>query len=220
MKLIIVGGGKVGYYLLKTLIDHDHEPVLIEQDKKICTTIANTLDVSIIMGDGTSIDILEKAKTHEAQALVGVTGKDEDNLICCQLAKKLFGVPKTIAKVNNPKNAAILKQLGVDIPLSSTDNIARMLEHEIDSSNIKKLISVNSGEATISEILLPKNFELADKALSEVRLPVSSIVISIHRNNQTIIPRGHTKLLPGDRVLIMTLTNDIHEINKILKLDN
>lgn len=219
MKLIIVGGGKVGYYLVKTLIDHGHEPVLIEQDKKVCTMIANTLDIPIILGDGTSIDILEKAKTHEAQAIVGVTGKDENNLICCQLAKKLFGVPRTIAKVNNPKNAMVLKQLGVDIPLSSTDNIARMLEYEIDSSNIKKLISVNSGEATISEILLPYNFKLADKELHEIKLPVSSIIISIHRNGKTIIPRGHTRLLPGDKVLVMTLSNDIYEINKILKLD-
>lgn len=220
MNIVVIGGGKVGYYLSKTLIEHGHRPTIVELSKSTCKFIANDLDVPIICGDGTSIDILERSNVQNCDALISVTGKDENNLISCQLAKKLFKVPKTIAKVNNPKNAAIMRQLGIDIAISSTDNIARLLEHEVDAASMRQIVSINHGEASICEITLPENYKLDGKRLSELRMPNMAVIISISRKGATIIPRGNTQLLSGDTVMFLSQNDAIHDVRLILKLES
>lgn len=219
MNVVVIGGGKVGYYLTKTLIEHGHHPTLIENSKSVCKFIANDLDVPIVFGDGTSIDTLEAANTQEADALISVTGQDEDNLIGCQLAKKLFSVRKTIAKVNNPKNAEVMRRLGIDITISSTDNIARLLEREVDTANIKQLVSINHGEASISEIVLPHNYKLNGKKLSEIKLPNMCVIVSINRIGRTIIPRGDTQLLSDDIIMVMAKNDAMHDVKMLLRLN-
>ncbi len=219
MKIVIVGGGKVGYYLAKTLIEHRYNPIIIEKGKETAKFLANDLDIPIVCGDGTSIDILEQAGTLNADALISVTGYDEDNLISCQLAKKLYNVQKTIARVNNPKNGDVMRQLGIDITISSTDNIARLLEREVDTANIRQLVSINHGEASISEFKLPKFYKLHGKKLSELKLPKMCVIVSINRSGVTIIPRGDTQLFSGDMVMIMAQNDTIHDVKVQLKLD-
>ncbi|MFZ2537559.1 MAG: NAD-binding protein [Oscillospiraceae bacterium] len=219
MNIVVIGGGKVGYYLTKTLLEHGHHPTLVEISKTACNFLANDLDVPIICGDGTSIDILERSNVAGCDALISVTGKDENNLISCQLAKKLFNVPKTIARVNNPKNAAIMRQLGIDIAISSTDNIARLLEHEVDAGSMRQIVSINHGEASICEITLPDAYRLHGKKLNEIKMPNMAVIISISRKGVTIIPRGDTELLSGDTVMFLSQNDAIHQVNMLLKLD-
>ncbi len=218
MKVIVVGGGKIGFYLAQTLLEHGHEPVLIEKDAQTCHRIANSLDLPVILGDGTVLDTLESAGIRECDALIGVSGQDECNLVSCQLAKRYFGVGRTVAKVNNPKNLSVMKQLGVDIPISSTDNIARLLEHEVDTAAIKQLMNLNRGEASLSELELPKNFKFHGKMLSQLNLPVESIVVSIFRDGSLIIPRGNTQLLSGDRMVVLCKSQTMHELCRQLEL--
>ena len=97
MKVIVVGGGKVGYYLVKTLIEHGHSPLVIEMNKDTCSYIANALDIPAICGDGTSLEVLESAEVDRCEAFISVTGQDETPLMACQLAKKLFHVKRTVA---------------------------------------------------------------------------------------------------------------------------
>lgn len=130
-------------------------PLIIEKNKRTCEYAANQLDIAVVNADGSTIEALTTANASRADAVIAVTGLDQDNLISCQLAKRIFKVPKTVARVNNPKNAAVMKKLGVDIPISSTDNIARLLEREVDAARIKSLLSLNRGEATLSELLIP-----------------------------------------------------------------
>ena len=104
MRVMIVGGGKVGYYMAKTLLDHGHQPIVIEKDRKLCSQVANDLDIPVTQGDGSTVEYLEAAGCGRCQALVAVTGRDEVNLITCQIAKRVFHVEKTVARVNNPKN--------------------------------------------------------------------------------------------------------------------
>lgn len=219
MKVIVVGGGKVGYYLVKTLQEHGHEPVVIERNMESCTHISNTLDIPVICGDGSTMDVLEQAKTSEASAVIAVTGRDQDNLIICQLAKKVFEVPRTVARINNPKNASVMKQLGVDIPISSTDNIARLLEREVDTAAIKQLMPLNRGEASLSEFEIPKNFKHDGINLAELRLPEESVIVSISRDGKLIIPRGNAQLFVGDKVLAVCANNVLRELSRKLGLD-
>ncbi|MEG2074565.1 MAG: NAD-binding protein, partial [Angelakisella sp.] len=197
MKVIVVGAGKVGYYLTKTLLEHGHTPVVIEQDREFCARIADELGVKSIYGDGSTIDCLEAAGASEAQSLVTVTGSDEANLIACQLAKRIFGIQKTVARVNNPKNLQVMRRLGVDIPISSTDSIARQIEREVDIASIRQVMALNQGKATISEITLPQNSPLDGVRISDIRLPEEAVIISITRGGELIIPRGKTCVFSG-----------------------
>ena len=111
-----------------------------------------------------------------------------------------------------------MKQLGIDITISSTDNIVRLLEHEVDTANIKKLVAINHGEASINEAVLPENYKLHGKRLSEIRLPNMAVIISISRQGRTIIPRGDTQLFSGDTIMFMAMDNALHQVNRLLKL--
>lgn len=220
MKIVVVGGGKVGFYLAKTLIEHGHETSVLEMDKELCAELANSLDIPIIHADGTKIEGLLSADIESADALIGVTGKDESNLIACQLAKKLFKVPKTIAKVNNPKNAAAMKELGVDITISSTANIVFMLEREVDTAAIKHLVALNGGESSINEIQLPEQYKLHGKTLMELKLPEQSVIISITRNGRLIIPRGNTEIHSGDKILALVANAFAHKLKEAMMLES
>lgn len=219
MNIIVIGGGKIGYYLVKTLLDHGHDPKLVEIDKNVCKFLANSLDIPVICGDGTLIEVLENISIQDADAMVSVTGQDETNLISCQLAKKVFKIKKTIAKVNNPKNAQVMEKLGIDIAISSTDNIAKLLERELDSNTIKELISIKNGDSSVSEINLPEKSPLHGKKLSEIKLPDECIIISILRDDKVIIPRGNIKLFSLDKVMILAKNKFLPQIKTILKLN-
>ena len=218
MKIIIVGGGKVGFYLAKTLRSQGHDAVIIEQNKEQCKTCANLLDVTVCVGDGTSQNTLRAAGADNADVVVAVMGKDESNLVCCQTAKKIFGVKKTVAKVNNPNNVRAMRALGVDTAVSATDYIIQYLEREVDMSAIKELIPLNEGEASLLEITLPENYKLAGDTLMDINLPQSCNVVCINRGGKTIIPRGQTKLHSGDVLLVVTLGTGERELRRALRI--
>lgn len=218
MKIIIVGGGKVGFYLAKTLRGQGHETTIIEQDKERCRSCANLLDVTVCSGDGTSQNTLRAAGAEDSDVVVAVMGQDENNLICCQTAKKIFHVRKTIAKVNNPNNVEALRSLGVDTVVSATDYIIQFLEREVDLSAIRELIPLNDGEASLLEITLPENYKLAGDTLMDINLPQSCNVVCINRGGKTIIPRGQTKLHSGDVLLVVTLGTGERELRRALRL--
>ena len=207
MKIVIVGGGSVGYYLARTLKEHGHEPSLIEPDRKACSRIADDLDITVFQGDGTTIDALREAGCDKAGALVAVTGKDEANLISCQLGKLEFHLPRTVAKVNNPKNASLMSRLGVDIAVSSTDYLTQMLEREVDTSVLRHVVSLDQGKSSISEVLLP-----------EIRLPDQSVIVTVERKGETIIPRGNTRIYAGDKLLIVAKNEALHAVKEKLRL--
>ncbi len=218
MKIIIVGGGKVGFYLAKTLRGEGHDTVIVEMDKEQCKVCANLLDVTVCAGDGTSQNTLRAAGAEEADVIVAVMGSDESNLVCCQTAKKIFGVRKTVAKVNNPNNVEALRRLGVDTAVSATDYIIQFLEREVDISAIRELIPLNDGEASLLEITLPENYKLAGDTLMDISLPQSCNVVCINRGGKTIIPRGQTKLHSGDILLVVTLGTGERELRRALRL--
>ena len=218
MKVLVAGGGKVGYYLAKTLQEHGHHPVIIEVKKDLCKMLANDLDTPVINGDGTTIEALIEAGIEDVDAVVGVTGKDEDNLITCQLAKNVFHVAKTIARANNPKNVEVMKQLGIDIIVNTTDNIARQLERELDVTKIKQIMTVHKGEASIDEILIPDRHPFTGKTLAELSLPDEFVLISIERNDKLIIPRGNTTIEKGDRIMVLCSNNHLHALKETFKL--
>lgn len=218
MKVTIVGGGKVGYYLVKTLLEHRHEPTIIEIDKVVCERIANEIDIPVICGDATTLETLEAADTAKANAFISVTGSDENNLVACQLAKQKFGVSKVVAKSNNPKNVEVMQAMGIDNVINSTNSLASLIEREVDTSRIKELISLNHGEATIFEVSIPENYIYDGKMLMDIRIPTLFNIISITRGDSFIIPRGQSLLKSGDKLLVMSESSAVKELKSVLKL--
>ena len=218
MKIVIVGGGKLGFYLAKTLLEHHHEPVIIESDQETCSEVLEGLEIPVVCGDGTTVEAMRAAGAEEADVFVAVTGRDEQNLVACQLAKISFPVKKTAAKVNNPKNASLMRRLGIDIVVSSTDAIARLIEWEVDLSGFKYITSLGQGEASLHEIVLPGDFACSGKKLSELRLPEQSVLVAIERAHEVLIPRGNTQLLSGDKLILLTKGDTLEKVRDKLKL--
>ena len=154
MKVCIAGGGRVGMYLAQSLLSHHHKVTIIEPQEALCRTLADTLDIPVICGDSLSFDTLRTADVASCDAFVAVTGNDEDNLVACQIAKREFGVDRTVARASNPKNRELLHTLGVDTVVCGTDNLSHILEREIETDTIRQLLSLGGGTASLNEILL------------------------------------------------------------------
>lgn len=218
MNIIIAGGGKIGYYLAKTLLAHKHKPVVIEIDPHVSSIIANEMDIPVISGDATRYEILCAAKAFDADIFVSVTGNDECNLIACQLAKKEFNVKKTIAKSNNPKNVSVMTALGIDNVINSTDSIASLIEKEVDISRVKQLLHFNNNDTVLWEVTCPEKYVYDGKMLMELKLPNDFNIVSITRNDRLIIPRGQTMLKSNDKVLVISDENAVKQIKTALKI--
>jgi len=212
MKIVIAGGGKVGYYLVKTLLPYKHKITLIESKMELCEKIANELNICVINGDGTSIEYLTEARTDEADIFIAVTGKDQENLIACQLAKRNFGVKRTIARVNNPKNISVFEKLGVDKAVSSTSIIADLIEQEVDYKGMVTLMELKGGLITLNELLIPPNSPIINKCLKEMHLPKGSLLISVIREDEVIIPSGSTIIYEGDYIITASSMKDKQEL--------
>ena len=207
MKVCIAGGGRVGRYLAQSLLANHHSVVIIEPVEAQCRMLADQLDIPVICGDSINMDTLRSADA-------AVTGSDEDNLIACQIAKREFGVDRTVARASNPKNRELLHTLGVDTVVCGTDNLSHILEREIETDTIRQLLSLGGGTASLNEILLPENFLYAGKAIMDIPIPGDTILISITRDTEFIIPHGSTILLPWDHILCLTRDDSLHELTE------
>lgn len=205
MNIVIIGGGKVGYYLVKTLTESGrHSITLLEKDAERCTDIAEELDCLVIRADGTDINALAQAGVDDADVLVAVSGQDQDNLVACQIAKTKYGITKTIARVNNPKNHDVFKLLGVDGTVSSTGIIAQLIEGELTSGDIHTLLRFEGGELELVEVIIEELSKNAGKAISTLGIPKDCIIVTIYRAGKVIIPTGSTVIKGGDKLVALT----------------
>ncbi len=204
MKSIIIGGGKIGYNLLKTLKERGHEVTLIERDKDTCLKIAEDINANVIWGDGTDLEVLKDAGIEESEIVAAVTGTDEENLVICQIAKSSFSNKKTIARINNPKNITMFKTLGIDNTVCSTEVIANLIAFELDKENLRIVKTFERGSMILAEVLIDKNNFWCDKMVKDLELPQECVFVSVLRGEKVIYPRGDTQILCNDKVLIIT----------------
>jgi K+ transport systems, NAD-binding component len=214
MKSIIIGGGKIGYYLIKTLKEKNYDVVLIESNKEICHSIAEDINSEIICGDGTDIDVLKDAGINDAEVVAAVTGTDEENLVICKIAKSLFNISQTIARVNNPKNISLFKALGVDKTVCSTAVIANLIEYEFDKDNYKIVQTFERGSMILVEVRIDKSNIWNDCFIKDLQLPRECVITSILRDETAIYPRGNTRIIENDNILVLTNNTGLSELKK------
>ena len=214
--VIIMGGGKVGYYLGRTLLEEGHEIAVIESDPEIYGMVTRQLDCPVILGDGSTHAVLEKAGAKRCNVFVAVTNHDQDNLIGCQVAKREFGVPKTISRVKNPKNEAVMQQLGVDVTVSSTAIISSLIESELPTHKIRTLLSLRAGQLEIMEYVLDGSSPVVGHQLKEVTMPPQCNIVTILRDGSAVVPRGDTAFQKNDTVLALADLADEPQLRKLL----
>jgi trk system potassium uptake protein TrkA len=205
MYIMIVGGGKVGYYLAKQLVEDGHEVLIIEKDAARCEQISGELGDIVVHGDGCEGTTLEAAGTGRADLFIAVTGDDEDNLVACQVAKSKFDVPHTVARINNPKNETIFKNLGIDTTVSSTAVILAHIEQELPSHPLIPLMTLRGGGLEIVEVKIPPDSGVVGKRIKELLIPQESLIIlTIDEEGTPRIPSSDTVVRAGDEVVAVT----------------
>src|ERR671918_484105 len=204
MYVVVIGGGNVGYYLTRELLAAGHEVVMIEKDPPRARLIADELGSIVVPNDGCEGRYQAEAGMGRADVMAAVTGDDEDNLVACQVAKMKFNVPRTIARVNNPKNEHLFRQLAIDETVSPTRSILGVIEHEIPVHDLLHLAELEGGEVQIVEAQLDANSPVVGQSLRDLQLPEGSTIAMLIRENRAVAPRSDTRLRDGDRLLAIT----------------
>lgn len=209
MYIIVVGGGKVGYYLAKELVEEGHEVLVIEKDSVKAERIAEELGDISLWGDGCEATTMEMAGFGRADMVIAVTGDDEDNLVSCQVAKAMFNVPRAVARINNPKNEEIFKKLGIDTTVSATAAILAQIEQEIPTHPLVPLLRLKGGGLEIVEVKVPVNAAVVGRRIDDILLPPQSIVaLVIDDEGEPRVPNAETVVQGGDEVVAVTRTEN------------
>lgn len=207
MFIVIVGGGKVGWYLGRMLKEQSgYDVTIVEMRREQAQRIKEeTPELNVVIGDGDEPYVLDEAGLARADAVVAATGHDEDNLVVCLLGKYEYEVPHTIARINNPNNEWLFKdQFGVDIALSNTHMIAKILQEEVALGDIVTLLKLRKGDLSLVELTLSEDCGAVGQEVSKITLPPDTVLVSIIRGNDVLIPHGPTVLEAGDEILAVT----------------
>ncbi|MFQ3566648.1 MAG: NAD-binding protein [Aggregatilineales bacterium] len=204
MRIIIIGGDKTVYFLARQFVRRKYHVTVINRDPIRSREIAEQTKATVVLGEGTDVNRLEEAGARQADALLALTSHDQDNLIACQLAQRLFGVPRTIAMVNDPDNEPIFQRLGINVAFSATRIIGSIIDQETDFEDITALMPLARGRINVTDVRLDNLSPAVGKTLQELDLAENSLVAAIIRNDEVIVPRGATRLQEDDHLVLIT----------------
>ena len=215
-KVMIIGGGKTGFFLAQKLAEFGVSVKIVERDRVRCEYLADNLDnVMVLAGDGTDISLLEEENLEDMDAFVTCTGFDEDNLLLALMAKK-HGVEDVIAKVSRDIYTDMIASLGVDMALNPLDITGSNILRIIQGSKSIVTSQLIQGQAELLEVYVNDRMKLTGKPIKELGLPEDMLIGAIHRGADTIIPTGDTVIKDGDRVIILSLLSAVGELERIL----
>lgn len=202
MYLIVAGGGKVGANVAGSLLAMGHEVTLIEERRERFEVLEEQFGPVVVHGDATEVHVLERAGIDRPPDIVfAVTGDDEDNLVIAQLAKEGYGVPKAIARVNDPRNQQHFDLLGITLTVCATSGILGLVEHEVPEHGLVRLLELRQEGLQIVEVQVTGGSPAAGKRIAGLSLPDDVRVISVTRNGVGELAVAQTVIRPGDRVI-------------------
>lgn len=219
MKVIIIGGGQVGSYLASLLLKRGYDISIVEnRNKKADLVTIENPSARLVIGNGSDPSVLEAAGIQTADIVAAVTGEDETNLVVATLAKMEYGVPRVVARVNNPKNAWLYTmQMGVDVGLNQADLIAHLVEEEVSVGDLVALIEIDKGHFTIVEETIKANHGAAGKRIGDLVVPVNCLVNAIIRRGSLLRPNSDTLLEVGDKLVAVCATEEVENLSKSLE---
>lgn len=214
--ILLIGGRSKAASMASSLIDQGYRVTAINKNREDCLNLADIKGLSVIHGDGTKPYILDEAGAAEADIVIALNGKDADNLVACQICKNQYGVKKTVSLVGDPNKMDFFYKMGVDSVVCAVSAVTGIIQQQAFIDEMTNVIPVGQGRVQIIEVLITSESPVAGKKLWEVSLPKDAIVGCILRTDTTIIPRGDTRILPGDTLVV--LTGNGQEINTVQML--
>lgn len=220
MKVLIIGGGKVGTYLASHLLSADHEVMVIEQRREEIERLQREIGAEqVLLGSGTDPVVLEAAGIRKVQVVAAVTGSDETNLVVTNLARFEFNVARTIARVNNPKNDWMFTEdMGVDVALNQADLMVHLILEEMSMGDMMTLLKLRRGKFSIVEEKLAPTSSLVGKRLDQAKLPQDSVILAVLRKDDILIPHGSLILQASDEVIALVHAVQMDQLEKILNM--
>jgi trk system potassium uptake protein TrkA len=213
---VIVGGGVVGYNVLRALTGLGYESVLIERDKHRFAQLEAEYEHMVLHGDGTELAMLDVAGVRRADLVIAVTGKDDDNIVIAQLAKELYETGKVIARVNDPRNQEHFDALGVRFTVSAAQSILSLIEHEVPDHRVVNMLNLRHENLEIIELNVTNGSPIVGQPVKGIRMPKNTRLISVTRDNQSTIAVGDTVVQPGDRVMAILEPSKEDELVRLL----
>ena len=218
MYVIVIGGGEVGHYLCKQLLEEGHEVSVIEKDAKMCEHIEEELGDICLHGDASEITILNKAGITRADMVIAVTGEDEDNLAACQVAKQKFKVPRVIARINTPRNEKIFAKLGVECTVDTVELISEHIKAETMLFPVTRLFSIRDRGLEVVLVRVGRNSPAVGKPIGELSLPLGSVIsLVIPQGKESEIPAADVVLEEGNQLICLVPTENIGSLQAIFK---
>ena len=206
MFVIIAGGGRTGTQLAILLLEQNHRVLVLEHRPEVLARIHRDLPTEVIYeGNATEVEVLEQAGIRRAHVLAAATAKDEDNLVICYLARHHFNVARTIARINNPRNAWLFDDtFHVDVSLNHSEIMASLIEEEMSLGDMMTLLKLRRGDYSLVEEKIPPGARAVGIPIKDLALPENCVIAAIIRNGRIVVPRGTTGLEPEDEVLAVT----------------
>lgn len=204
MKLILIGSGKLIYFLTRQFASKGYQLTLICPDPSDALALSRQFKATVVLGDGSDPAILKDAEAYRADILLALTAQDQDNLVACQIARQQFGITQTLAIVNDPDNLDIFEKLGITIAFSATEIIANLLDQHLEFENIKNLAPVAAGEVSVIEVTLDDTSPAVGKTLQDLEVSSQAQVTCIIRDQYITMPKRWTRLQAADHLIVVS----------------
>lgn len=215
-KVMIVGGGNIGYKLAKSLDNKFYHTRIMDKNVERCHWLSENLDRPIVLsGNGTDQEILRQENVGDLDLVVSVTGDEETNILTCLLAKSL-GAKSTITRINNFAYMPLIDPIGIDHLVCPRLSAINSLLHFIRRGQVISTASIKGEEAEALEAIAQENSEIVGKPIMDLGFPRGCLVLCFQRGDEVVIPRGDTVIEPDDRLIILSTRNNIPKVEKAL----
>ncbi len=206
MFVLIAGSGRTGTQLAQLLLAEGYKVRVVEHRKEVLSRVHRELPTEVIYeGNPTEPETLKKAGIGEAEVLAACEANDEDNLAICYVARQVFNVPRTIARINNPRNAWLFdEKFHVDVALNHSEVMARLIEEEMSLGDMVTLVKLRRGDYSLVEEKIPVGAKAIGVAIKDLQIPSDCVIAAIIREGKVVMPHGNTTFLAGDEVLAVT----------------
>lgn len=221
MYVVIMGGGKVGEYLATVLLKSGNDVALIENDLNTADKLSIVLQGSymVIHGDGCDSKYQEDAGIRRADVFVAATGQDDNNLVSCEIAQRVFSVPRCIARVNHPKNLRIFKEVGIEC-VSSTTLIANLIEEETLMGGVSVASSLAHGNVALTELTVPRmRFHSNETGIraQDMPMPEGSLIVAVSASDEVEVVGEDTILKPGNIAIVAADNEVLDEVRALFR---
>ena len=214
--VLLIGGRSKAKSLAVSLLAEGYHVTVINDSMEDCERLAEINDLTVYHGDGTKPYVLDEAGAAECDIAIAMTAKDQNNLVACQICKRNYGVKKTVALVSDPEKIEFFRQMGVDSVVCAISAVTSIIRQQAFINDMVQIVPVDYGKVQIVEIHIPEDAPVSGKKLWEIDLPDEIVVGCILRRDQTLIPRGDTRISAGDTLVVIAGSGQEMEAARVL----